>query len=178
MSCPQVLRVLMHRICCIYNIFTISWTGELVKMVWCCIILFFTYSPSWNATVHCFNVLFFIQVIDSSSIEKTILKYRREKISSPTVDSTTDNIIQICPLQFDCRKPKLSSQKASNMFTIPVGHSEGSSTQGSWTSQSFIPIDSPCVGYSSQESGIKVETQSMLDEDTHFQGKFISIYSI
>ena len=115
-------------------------------------------------------------MIDSSSIEKAIIKYRREKISSPTVDSTTDNLIQLCPLQLDPHAPMtFKDHLSSSMFPTVGRHKD--TADCTQPSQSFIPIDSPYVDYFSQESGIKVETQSMLDDDSHFQGIILVYYT-
>ena len=75
------------------------------------------------------------------------MKYRREKISSPTVDSTTsDNTVHMFPSgAFVARQPSESSQ------------------DGSWLSQGFRPIQE------SQESGIKTDTQTTIGE-TVFNG--------
>ena len=78
------------------------------------------------------------------------MKYRREKISSPTVDSTTsDMVVMFPPGPFALRQSSDSSQ------------------DGSWMSQGFRPIQE------SQESGIKIESQSTIG-DTVFHGNVFS----
>ncbi|XP_045187445.2 uncharacterized protein LOC123545175 [Mercenaria mercenaria] len=83
-----------------------------------------------------------------------ISKYRREKISSPTVDSTTDNNVRLGPLYHTAAfHEQDSTPKYITQFDC---HRYWSQETG------FKPIES------SQESGIKVETQSSLDDDSHF----------
>lgn len=101
---------------------------------------------TWN--LHSRNIIF--QYVRKPAGPRHYTKYRREKISSPTVDSTTgsDNIIQLFP---------------SKKSQVPLQPSE-SSLDGSWLSQGFRPIQE------SQESGIKTETQSTVG-DTVFHGE-------
>ena len=92
-------------------------------------------------------ILFLLQFVRKpTSAPMYYTNFKRDKISSPTVDSTTDNIIQLFP-----GRASATSQRSE------------SSLEGSMTSQGFRPIQE------SQESGIKTETQTTVG-DTVFHG--------
>ncbi|KAL4238715.1 hypothetical protein ACF0H5_003422 [Mactra antiquata] len=102
------------------------------------------------------------RIIKSANIEENILKYRREKISSPTVDSTTDNFIQLLPIMPMKKKIKVGNQLCDDKEIQK-------STE--WLTQNgFKPIESSQEFLISQESGIKMDTQSSLDDFNEIDG--------
>ena len=112
--------------------------------------------PQWTPALHIYNN-YLIQVPGRTLNENNFQKYRQEKISSPTIDSTTDDFVKVLPLS---PVPQMPGYQYFN--------------SGSYPTQCFIPIDNSSQNIpSSQESGIKIEegTQSTIyDEDNHFHG--------
>ncbi|XP_052271001.1 uncharacterized protein LOC127871823 isoform X1 [Dreissena polymorpha] len=117
------------------------------------------------------------RLMDPSNLLSGNINNQRDKISSPTVDSTTDNIVHVYPLS-----PYIYNQGINQAAPLIYCSSGNEDLQedailedSNWSSQGFntIGLSSGVKGYSeglgeSQESGIKLESQSLFDEDNQF----------